>query len=229
MRKLTIVMSLLLTLGSFCACSNNDDMSILINGKQRLFEDSAVVVPEYDYTGTLRYDSRYGWDIQYACPIDRLDHYFPLNLPDHIKQEGKVSFSGKAVKMTEEERESLQLRIPWAGETYYFIYLSKIEITDKKIEVPYRGNAPFAITDMPGVVKCTWDSLKWYISYNDAPNVEENVVLNFYYPKEISDEFKVDNMKVIISGNVYEEMTDPERNYYHKDYKIELTKIEKAE
>ena len=50
---------------------------------------------------------------------------------------------------------------------------------------------------------------------------------NTYFPKEISDEFKVVRMKVIISGNVYEEITDPERNYWHKDYKIELTKIEK--
>lgn len=224
MRKLTIVMSMLLALGLSSACSSDDEMSGLKDGKLALFEDSTIVVPDHDYTGTLLYDSRYGWYIEYSCPIDRVDKYFPLNLPDEIKEEGTVSFSGKAIKMTEEERESLGIRIPWAGETYYFIYLTKIEITDKQIEVPYRGNPPFTITDMPGKVGCIWDLQKWYISYSASDGI-----LTEYYPIELSDEFKVARMKVIISGNVYEEMTDPERNYWHKEYKIELTKIEKAE
>ena len=126
--------------------------------------------------------------------------------------------------MTNEEMESLQIRTPWAGETYNFLYLTKIEKLDKRIQVPYRGNPPFTITDMPGEVGCNMDSQVWSINYAASGRL-----WNTYFPKEISDEFKVVGMKVIISGNVYEELTDTERNYWNKEYKIELTKIEKAE
>ena len=228
MKKVSIMMSMLLALVLSSACSCDDDMSVLLNDRLKSFDDSTMVVPEYDYTGTLLYDSRYGWYIQYSCPIDRVDKYFPLNLPDEIKEEGTVLFSGKAVKMTEEEMESLKIPTPWAGVTYYFIYLTKIEITDKKIEIPYRGNPTFTITDMPGEVGCNMDSQVWSINYIASDGVG-NRVWNTYYPIEISDEFKYVGMKVIISGNVYEEITDPERNYWHKDYKIELTKIGKRD
>ena len=51
-------------------------------------------------------------------------------------------------------------------------------------------------------------------------------MVNLYYPVELSDEFKVQGLNVIISGNVYEEFTDSQ--YDGKTYKIELPKIEKA-
>lgn len=226
MRKVTFLMIMLLALGLSSACSSDGEMSALIGEKLSLFEDSTQIIPENDYTGSLFYDSRYGWYIQYSQPIDRVDKYFPVNLPDEYKEEGIVSFSGKAIKMTNEEMESLQIRTPWAGETYSFLYLTKIEKLDKRIQVPYRGNPPFTITDMPGEVGCNMDSQVWSINYIASDGVGIRL-WNTYFPKEISDEFKVVRMKVIISGNVYEEITDPERNYWHKDYKIELTKIEK--
>jgi hypothetical protein len=224
MKKVTVLMGMLLALGLSSACSGDGEMSALMGEKLSLFEDSTQIIPENDYTGSLFYDSRYGWYIQYSQPIDRVDKYFPVNLPDEINKEGTVSFSGRVVKMTKEEMESLQIPIPWSGETYYFIYLTKIEIVDKQIDIPYRGNPPFTITDMPGTVGYNMDSQVWSINYAASGRL-----WNTYYPKEISDEFKVVGMKVVISGNVYEEMTDTERNYWNKEYKIELTKIEKAE
>lgn len=228
MRKVTFLMIMLLALGLSSACSSDGEMSALIGEKLSLFEDSTQIIPENDYTGSLFYDSRYGWYIQYSQPIDRVDKYFPVNLPDEINEEGTVSFSGRVVKMTKEEMESLQIPVPWSGETYYFIYLTKIEIVDKQIDIPYRGNPPFTITDMPGEVGCNMDSQEWSINYIASDGVGIRI-WNTYFPKEISDEFKVVRMKVIISGNVYEELTDTERNYWNKKYKIELTKIEKAE
>jgi hypothetical protein len=224
MKKVTVLMGMLLALGLSSACSGDGEMSALMGEKLSLFEDSTQIIPENDYTGSLFYDSRYGWYIQYSQPIDRVDKYFPVNLPDEINKEGTVSFSGRVVKMTKEEMESLQIPIPWSGETYYFIYLTKIEIVDKQIDIPYRGNPPFTITDMPGTVGYNMDSQVWSINYAASGRL-----WNTYYPIEISDEFKVYGMKVVISGNVYEEMTDTERNYWNKEYKIELTKIEKAE
>ncbi len=224
MRKVTFLMIMLLALGLSSACSSDGEMSALMGEKLSLFEDSTQIIPENDYTGSLFYDTRYGWYIQYSQPIDRVDKYFPVNLPDEINEEGTVSFSGRVVKMTKEEMESLQISIPWSGETYYFIYLTKIEIVDKQIDIPYRGNPPFTITDMPGTVGYNMDSQVWSINYAASGRL-----WNTYFPKEISDEFKVVGMKVIISGNVYEELTDTERNYWNKEYKIELTKIEKAE
>ena len=77
---------------------------------------------------------------------------------------------------------------------------------------------------MPGTVGYNMDSQVWSINYAASGRL-----WNTYFPKEISDEFKVVGMKVIISGNVYEELTDTERNYWNKEYKIELTKIEKRD
>ena len=114
MRKVTFLMIMLLALGLSSACSSDGEMSALIGEKLSLFEDSTQIIPENDYTGSLFYDSRYGWYIQYSQPIDRVDKYLPLNLPDEYKEEGIVSFSGKAIKMTNEEMESLQIRTPWA-------------------------------------------------------------------------------------------------------------------
>jgi hypothetical protein len=224
MRKVTVLMGMLLALGLSSACSSDGEMSALMGEKLSLFEDSTQIIPENDYKGSLFYDTRYGWYIQYSQPIDRVDKYLPVNLPDEINEEGTVSFSGRVVKMTKEEMESLQIPIPWSGETYYFIYLTKIEIVDKQIDIPYRGNPPFTITDMLGTVGYNMDSQVWSINYAASGRL-----WNTYFPKEISDEFKVVGMKVIISGNAYEELTDTERNYWNKEYKIELTKIEKAE
>ena len=227
MRKVTFLMIMLLALVLSSACSNDDDLTVLKDSKLSLFEDSLQSIPENDYnSGYMLYDNRLGWYINSSQPIDCVDKYLPLNLPDEYKEEGIVSFSGKAIKMTNEEMESLQIRTPWAGETYSFLYLTKIEKLDKRIQVPYRGNPPFTITDMPGEVGCNMDSQVWSINYIASDGVGIRL-WNTYFPKEISDEFKVVRMKVIISGNVYEEITDPERNYWHKDYKIELTKIEK--
>ena len=231
MKKVTILMGMLLALGLSSACSGDDEMIVLNEEELSLFEDSLHTISDVDYTtGYMIYDKRSGWYIKHSEPIDRVDKYFPLNLPDEFKEEGIVSFTGKAINMTDEERESLQIRIPWGGETCYFLYLTRIERLDKKIQVPYRGNPPFAITDMTGTVGCI-DNTQWCIQYNTLSiNILGDTYLgNTYYPTELSEEFKVYGMKVIISGNVYEEMTDPERNYWHKDYKIELTKIEKAE
>ena len=230
MKKVLFVFGALLTLGMFYACSSDDGI-VIDDEELSQFEDGLHAISDLDYTtGYMLYDKRSGWYIKHSEPIDRVDKFFPLNLPDKFKEEGIVLFSGKTIKMTDEERESLQIIIPWAGVTCYYIYLTKMEKLDKRIQVPYRGNPPFAITDMPGTVGCI-DNTQWCIQYHTlSKNILGDIYLcNTYYPTEISDEFKVYGMKVIISGNVYEEITDSDRNYWQKDYRIELTKIEKAE
>ena len=87
------------------ACSSDDDLSDLMNDKLKLFEDSAIVVPEYDYTGYLYYDNHYGWSIIPGIPYDYAgDYYFPMNLPDELKSYKdrlmRVSYSGKVIKLS---------------------------------------------------------------------------------------------------------------------------------
>ena len=230
MRKVTIMMSMLLALGLSSACSSNDDLTILIDEKLSLFEDSLQSdslqsIPDEDYTGTLYYDSNYGWTIvpsgvYYDYPSV---YYFPLNLPDEFKtnmgESAEVSYTGKVIKMSEEEIESSNLWRYDGKEHFFFVYLTTIE----KKEIPYRGNPPFTVTDVQGTVYRDAQG-EWYILCS-LPNI---VYCNAYYPIEMSDDFKDPEgyMNVIISGNVYEEYTD--RSWgITKAYKIELTKIEK--
>ena len=125
-KVLLIFLSMLLSLGMFSACSSDDGMSDLVDGTLSLFEDSLKSVPEKDYTGHVFFDN-HGWYIVYSQPIDCVDTFYPLNLPSEFKEEGaKVSFSGKVIEMTDEERESLHF-VPLGGHKYYFIYLTKIE------------------------------------------------------------------------------------------------------
>ena len=117
------MMSMLLALGLSSACSNDDDLSVLVDNKLALFEDSLQSLPENDYTGYLRYELSHGWYIRQSKPIDHVDTYYPLNLPEEFNEEGiKLSFSGRVVEMTDEERESLHFLL-LGGHSYYFIYL----------------------------------------------------------------------------------------------------------
>ena len=231
MRKLTIVMSLLLTLGSFSACSSDEDMSVLMDDKLKLFEDSLQSVPEYDYTGYLYYDNHYGWSIIPGIPYDYSSiYYFPVNLPNDLKKYNdrrvRVAYSGKVIKLSDEEVKSLDLWQFDGNELFYFLYLTKIEIIEGGGEIPYRGDPPFIVTDMPGIVYYHWDTDTWYIRYHLTDYDPWN---NAYFPTELSDEFKIPGLHVIISGNVYEENTDFPHSSAQKTYMIELTKIEKAE
>ena len=129
MKKILLLMGLLLSLGLFSACSSDDEIDDLMNQKRLLFEDSSQSIPEYDYTGNVYYDNRNGlWYICNSRPIDWNDYYYPLNLPDEFKKEGTtVSFSGKVVEMTDEERKSLHYDVVLGGHSYFFVYLTKIE------------------------------------------------------------------------------------------------------
>lgn len=230
MRKLTIVMIMLLTLGSFCACSSDDDMSVLMNDKLKLFEDCTIVVPEYDYTGYLYYDNHYGWAIIPGIPYDYgCEYYFPINLPDEVKymdRRVKVSYSGKVIQLSNEEVKSLDLWQYGGRESFYFVYLTKIKVIEGGGEIPYRGDPPFTVTDMLGMVFCSWETDTWYIRYRLTGF---DSFKNSYYPTELSDEFKIPGLQVVISGNVYAEYPEIPHSQEEKVYKIELTKIEKAE
>ena len=221
---LFMMTAMLLTFGMFSACSSDDEMSALMDSKLSLFEDSLQSVPENDYTGHMLYNQRHGWYIAHSQLIDHQDDYFPLNLPEEFKEPGvKVSFSGKVIKLTDEDLDSLQIT-PHANQYFYFVYLTKIEKMEEE-EIPYRGTPPFTITDMLGTVGYDWDQKIWFIGY-----AQDIWMYNRYYPTELSEEFQViGGPNVIISGNVYEDLTDPYKTPFTKQYKIELTKIEKAE
>lgn len=229
MKKVTMMMSLLLTLGMFSACNSNDELDVLLDEKLTLFEDSLQKVPVEDYTGTLSYNHHYGWTI--VPPGTYFDYpstyYFPVNLPDEFKTNEEesliVAYTGKVIKMSDEEIEAANLWRYDGNESFYFVYLTNIE----EVEIPYRGTPPFTITDVPGMVAVNGETQEWYILYWSS---DHSCYVNAYYPTEMGDEFKVSGgyMHVNISGNVFEEY--PERNAGRiKAYKIELTKIEKVE
>ena len=125
-------MIMLLALGLSSACSSDGEMSALIGEKLSLFEDSTQIIPENDYTGSLFYDSRYGWYIQYSQPIDRVDKYFPVNLPDEYKEPLErgdvvicVTFSGRVVEMNNKDIKANHVTL-LEGCKYYYVYLTKI-------------------------------------------------------------------------------------------------------
>ena len=85
-KKLCIIWGMLISFGMFSACSNNDDLSDLMDSKMTLFEDSLQSIREYDYTGYLYYDNHYGWSIIPGIPYDYSSiYYFPVNLPEKLK------------------------------------------------------------------------------------------------------------------------------------------------
>ena len=53
MKKVTMMMSLLLTLGMFSACNSNDELDVLLDEKLTLFEDSLQNVPEEELVHVL--------------------------------------------------------------------------------------------------------------------------------------------------------------------------------
>ena len=233
--KLVLLMSILITLGMFNACSNDDEMIALKDSKLSLFEDSlqsASSVSADEYIGYMHYDCRQGWYIRLASICgNQPNYYYPLlDIPEKLKEEGiKVSFSGQYIRMTDEEVESLNIENN-VGASFYFVYLTKIERIEEE-EIPYRGTPPFTITDMPGWIGCEWEEQRWFIYY-----VSGNMIGARYYPTELSEEFKYDphvetGPEVIISGNVYEDITGPHEPgmSFIMKYKIELTKIEKVE
>lgn len=234
-KKLLFVIGVMLLMMAgtvITACNSDDDLSDLMNDKQKLFEDSLQSVPEYDCTGYLYYDNHYGWSIIPGIPYDYSSiYYFPTNLPDELKsykdRRIMVSYSGKVIKLSDEEINSLDLWQYDGKESFYFVYLTKIEIIEGGGEIQYRGNPPFTVTDMPGIVVCSWETDTWYIRYHLTWYDPWN---NAYCPTELSEEFKVPGLDVVISGNVYEEAPDLlPHSSEQKVYKIELTKIEKAE
>lgn len=226
MKKIVLLLGVLLSLGMFCACSSDDEFSDLMDKKLSLFEDSLQSVPENNYTGRLYYDHHYGWTIipdliyyDYAA-----EYFFPVNLPDDFKsnkdESVKVSYSGKIIKMTDEEENSAHIWRWDSTQSFYYLYLTKI-VKIEEDEIPYRGNPPFTITDMPGMMT-DFNTGEWCIFY-----VKNGLIVNLYYPTELSEEFKVHGMKVNISGDVYEEVAN--NSPIQKSYKINLTKIDKAE
>ena len=235
MKKVLFMMSLLLTLGMFSACSSDEDMIALKDSKLSLFEDSLQSLSSVsadEYVGYMLYDRHQGWYIRLSSICgNQPNYYYPLlNIPEDLKEEGiKVSFSGQYIRMTDEEVESLDIKNNVEA-SFYFVYLTKIERIEEE-EIPYRGTPPFTITDMPGRIGYEWDEQRWFIYY-----VSGNMIGARYYPTELSEEFKYDphvetGPEVIISGNVYEDITDPHEpgTSFIMKYKIELTKIEKVE
>ena len=167
-KKLCIIWGVLISFGMFCACSSDDDMSVLMNDKLKLFEDSTIVVPDYDYTGYLYYDNHYGWSIIPGIPYDYSSvYYFPMNLPEELKsykdRRQRVSYSGKVIQLSNEEVKSLDLWQYDGRESFYFVYLTKIKVIEGGGEIPYRGDPPFIVTDMPGVVFYSWETDTWYV------------------------------------------------------------------
>ena len=235
MKKVLFMMSLLLTLGMFSACSSDEDMIALKDSKLSLFEDSLQSLSSVsadEYVGYMLYDRHQGWYIRLSSICgNQPNYYYPLlNIPEELKEEGiKVSFSGQYIRMTDEEVESLDIKNNVEA-SFYFVYLTKIERIEEE-EIPYRGTPPFTITDMLGRIGYEWDEQRWFIYY-----VSGNMIGARYYPTELSEEFKYDphvetGPEVIISGNVYEDITGPHEPgmSFIMKYKIELTKIEKVE
>ena len=166
--------------------------------------------------------------------------FFPINLFDKVNESDielwdELTFSGEIVKMTEDAIQALG--VDKAVNDYYFAYLNDIEVKEYVEVVPYRGTVPFTITDMPGRVCYDWDQKTYFIAYmfDFSPYNpyygHGEVFATRYYPNNLSDEFKFNpeveiGQKVIISGNVYEDLSTNKRA---RVYNIELTKIEKAE
>lgn len=115
MRKVFLVLSLMLSLGMLCACSNDEDMNNLSK-----------------HTGVMCYNQHGEWYISYYHPgtHDSVDNFYPLNLSDEYKQEGiNVVFLGKVIEMTDEEIQSRQIPLI-GGHRYYLVYLEEIEIAE---------------------------------------------------------------------------------------------------
>lgn len=171
--------------------------------------------------------------------IFRYAFILPINLYDKVNEivpGDEITFSGEVVKMTDDAAQAYGTGL-WANDLY-FAYLNKIDVKEYVEMIPYRGTVPFTITDMPGQVCYDWDQQTYYIAYSmDLSTVnpyypEGETQVTSYYPKELSDEFKYNTndeigKKVIISGNVYEDISISPR--LGRTYKIELTKIELAE
>lgn len=166
--------------------------------------------------------------------------FFPINLSDIINLSDlesfdNLTFSGEIVKMTEDAIQALG--VDKTVNDYYFAYLNDIDVEEYVEVVPYRGTVPFTITDMPGRVCYDWDQKTYYIAYMfnyfgiNPYYPDEYMYATRYYPNNLSDEYKFNpeveiGQKVIISGNVYEDLSTNKKS---RVYKIELTKIEKAE
>jgi hypothetical protein len=164
----------------------------------------------------------------------------PLNLSDKVNEsnlvlEDDLTFSGEIVKMTEDAIQALG--IEKGVNDYYFAYLNDVDVKEYVDVIPYRGTVPFTITDMPGQVGYDRDQQTYYIAYFfnysqiNPYYPEGDMWVAQYYPNNLSDDFKFNpevekGQKVIVSGNVYEVLSE---NKVFKSYKIELTKIEKAE
>ena len=136
MKKVTIIMCMLLSLGMHSACSSDDEISGIGSGGTLIPKERFNSVSENDYTGRLYYaEYLKAWVISFyhSGSIDCVDVYYPLNLPDEFKAnkgEGiNVSFSGKVIEMTDEDIKSLNIPL-LGGEKYFFVYLTII----KKIE-----------------------------------------------------------------------------------------------
>jgi hypothetical protein len=164
---------------------------------------------------------------------------YPINLFDKVNEivvGDEITFSGEVVKLTDDAVDALGIAL--FQNDCYIAYLDKIDVKEYVEVVPYRGTVPFTITDMPGQVCYDWDQQTYYIAYfMDLSTINPyylggRTIVTQYYPKELSDEFKYDiydeiGKKVIISGNVYEDISISQR--LGRKYKIELTKIELAE
>ena len=176
-----------------------------------------------------------GFDMTFAST-----YFFPINLSDKVNVSDlglydDLTFSGEIVKMTEDAIQALG--VEKGTDNSYFAYLNDVDVKEYVEVIPYRGTVPFTITDMPGQVGYDWDQQTYFIAYHfnysqiNPYYPEGDMMVTRYYPKNLSDEFKFNpeverGHKVIISGNVYEDLSD---NKIFKIYKIELTKIEKAE
>jgi hypothetical protein len=177
---------------------------------------------------------RAGFDMTFAS-----SYFIPLNLFDKVNVSDlglydDLTFSGEIVKMTEDAIQAIG--VEKGTDNTYFAYLNDVDVKEYVDVIPYRGTVPFTITDMPGQIGYDWDQKTYIIGYRFDysqinPYYPDEYLVTEYYPNNLSDEFKHNpeveiGQKVIISGNVYEDLSTNKR---FKVYKIELTKIEKAE
>ncbi len=119
MKKLVFFMGLLLSLGMFCACSNDDEDVMLFNK-----QETRTSLFIKDVSGEMAYSDTKEWHIVCGVPgtYDSTNDYYPSELNDEFKVEGlKVIISGEVLG---ERVDSIQYP---GGYEVFNIELTKIE------------------------------------------------------------------------------------------------------
>ena len=110
---------------------NTEDISV------DFVKDRSIIRSIKDAKGHLYYNQNIeGWCISYDYPgsFDSVDEYFPLNILEEyeVYKEGgaNITFSGEIVNMTDDAREALLHTPPLGGYSYYFVYLTNVEVEE---------------------------------------------------------------------------------------------------